>query len=461
MPNKKPNILIYIPFYSGKCESRHARMHDIIQYLNKIEKLNFNYHVVAERGTKSDSDKVWFPKLAFLGKYTKTYQRKNNAKQTTLAANTQQQKKKAPSTPSSHNQPIPPNSDGPKKNVLFIVVKKVINIFKKILRKTKKHLRKALNYIKKLARTDFQTIAWQQCRKKLIEKCNAMNSIDILHIVRPNKTSDKLIDIFKAKNPKLKVIIGPNLMAYGHPSNAFNIDQFSDPAISSVIAISSYHKQLLEDFGFPNDILSRLPPSVHPDYFSPATDSKTTNNEINDFTILFAASQLSVEKGTQEFLLALKKIKNQSLFNFKAIVIGSESVNQSVQTATNKQIIEEASSYVRFAGKVERINMREYYSTADVFVHCGEPENGPTTIIESLSCGTPCVLTDHICFHEPELESACHFYQKGNIDELIEQLIEVHKKQKRPREKAFLPTISHRDSINFLSSLYSDNMMDN
>lgn len=459
MKKQELNVLIYIPFYSGKCEARHARMHDILQYLNGIDRLDVSYQIVAERGKDSDSEKVWFNQIPFLKKYTEVYKYPSNSK------SSPRDNKKIEQTrafPTSRIDSISPREVFSSDTFFYkalrfafrITLKSLrvtIRIVKRIKRSLIQRLKMAVRLIILLAKGDAYVPVWKLCRKRLISKCSQMSPCDVLHIVRPNKTSDQLIEIFKQKNPNLRVVIGPNLMAYGHPSNGFSFDQFSDTAITKILAVSSYHKELLENFGFEAEKVLRLPPSVHPKNFNPYSKVKHSNTT---FTLLFAASQLSVEKGAEEFLMALQKINESNIFDFKAIVIGNFNVNESVQTPLKKELINAANDYVEFAGVVDRQDMASYYSQADVFVHCGEPENGPTTIIESLSCGTPCLLTNHLCFKEPELEGHCYFYDRGDVEGLINSLQEIYKKLDRQSDKKFLPTHTHQETIDFLLSAY-------
>jgi len=410
-------VLIYMPFYSGECESRHA---------------------LAERGKSRDSEKVWFNEIPFLKKYTEVYKYNIKTKASPKKVKINNQVEVSETT--LEQQPV--------------AVKAKDKLLVSLARRGLRYFIQTVKIISLLIKGDAYAPVFKLCRKRLLVECSNMSSFDVLHIVRPNKVSDQLIEIFKQKNPDLKVIIGPNLMAYGSPSNAFSFDQFSDPAITKVIAVSSYHKQLLEDFGFDNERLLRLPPSVHPKYFNPSIIS--TSRTDNTFTLFFAASQLSVEKGAEEFLLALIKIKKNSLFKFRAIVAGDFQVSEGVQTPLGSELIEAVSDYVEFVGSIKRLEMATYYSHVDVFVHCGEPENGPTTIIEALSCGTICLLTNYLCFKEPELEENCYFYNRGDVGELVDSLLEIQREYDSKGERVFLPECTHHQTIDFLSSVYEN-----
>ena len=339
------------------------------------------------------------------------------------------------------------------------LLKRSYRKLKSLLRRSKKIKRYFVVQVKKL--TNFfsilqqfrlglaHPIVWKWCRKYAISNVDKVGKVDVFHIVRPNATSDKMLEKLLETNPNMKVIVGPNLMAYGHPSNGFDYKDFVDQKISRVLGISSYHSILLNEFGFSNELITRLPPSVNPNYFSP-------NNMPRDdkvFTIIFVASQFSVEKGALEFLNTINKLEIENRIEFRAVMIGGFGVNKSVQTPVSDEAWDKASKKITFPGKVSRVDMQQYYRSADVFLHTGESENGPTTIIEALSCGTKCILPEHVCFREPELNEGAYYYQKGNLDEITEFIYQIEsvKKDYQPR---FLPKSTHQDSIDYMSALY-------
>jgi len=512
MMQKRARVLIYLPFYSGECESRHARMHDLIQSLDdRGEDLPFEFTIIAERGRSTNSKNILYAKFPFLKRYTTTYTIPKASGDTTKKQSDTLKTKQAPIEPS--NQEVDPtkninngdhtpssktsvnlglkrDSETPphhetselsegkntpeiSKTIIsrlilslkipllfsFKALRKAIQLVKQLFRQLKKRIQnlarksiKAFSVIAQLRSGTAYSIVWKWCRDHAVSNTGKIGAIDIFHIVRPNATSDRMIEKLRAKNPEMKVIIGPNLMAYGPPSNGFDFEEFAQKKIDRVLAISSYHSRLLNEFGFSKSKIIRLPPSVNPNHFSPPIAKEEAQTK-RKFTIIFAASQLSVEKGALDFLNAINKLENDKKIDFKAIMIGGFEVNAGVQTPVQEDDWNKASKAITFAGKVTRANMQQYYQDADVFVHTGEPENGPTTIIEALSCGTSCILPNHECFKEPEFTQGVHYYEKGNTDQLLKHIYYVAEAS-NINSSRFLPATTHQQTIDFISELY-------
>ena len=510
-------ILIYLPFYSGECESRHARMHDLIQSMDALsDNLNYEFKVVADRGKASDSANIFYAKFPFLKKYTETYTVPSSGKITNAPApiknNAVKIKPNKKATQPAKLVDINPDTRAPKTNAsnlqdeptvnksndgesitstesriyklvklafklvklafklafrlakrffryskrslkrLYRALKRNIRVLRRLLTSLRVKAIKVLNALEAFRTGTAHPIVWRWCRAKAISNIDKIGHIDIFHIVRPNKTSDLLLKKLRAKNPRLKLIVGPNLMAYGHPSNGFNYEDFSNLKISKVLAISSYHSTLLNEFGFSPEEISRLPPSVNPNYFYTGNRIDDTYNE-RCFTIIFAASQLSVEKGTLDFLNLITALDKDQRLSFKAIIIGGSKVNERVQTPVDKATWDSASKNITFAGKVSRADMCQFYQDADVFIHTGEPENGPTTIIEALTCGTPCILPGHDCFKEPEYNRGVYYYKKGNLDKVTEYIYEIADNNLGRQGESLLEH-THQDTINYISEIY-------
>ncbi|NND81360.1 MAG: glycosyltransferase family 4 protein [Gammaproteobacteria bacterium] len=455
----------------------------MIQFLNQQKEIGFTYKILAERGKNADSPRVWYARIPFLARYTETYRRPVSAGASNLTRNgiaSPDPTATFTESPSTQRKGSPEQLSNPPMKTGWLsfrlitspyrVTRRLVRVTRRLVRKAYRQsfgklfkkissavrsARRGMSLIGQIRTGSAHGVVWKKCRQMLIEHVEKMQAVDVLHIIRPNAVSDQIIEILKAKNPATRIIVGPNLMAYGHPSNGFSFRQFSKLELSCVLAISTYHQHLLADFGFDAGIIRRLPPSVHPQYFHPPqnNDQPITNRPIR---LMFAASQLSVEKGIAEFLLCMQQLDSRYPGEYCAVVIGSPEVNESVQTRPPEGLINSVSEQVEFVGPITRQEMNYYYSTLDIFIHCGEPENGPTTMIEALSCGTPCVLTDHICFREPELSNGCFYYPRGNIDGLINCILRAKEFIESHSAKRFLPTVRHEQTLKFLEQVYKE-----
>lgn len=535
MTKKKIKVLIYLPFFSGACEARHARMHDVLQSLNEKQDLPFDYLVIAERGRSCSSDRVRYLDIPLLRKYTETYIKPPRRIEPQIAKNVedasqisrdsvgarkvkghdayssaahacraQGERVSGKGCDPSYVESVSVNQvesveedlrlDSLSFNLrreressfLFIglrflkllarvflrLAKRLFRVFVRTLRKARfrvrqfqskfrrlvvRLIRDAFNgfrVLQALLRGDAYDVVWKWCQGAAIKRASEQEDVDILHIVRPNNVSNEMLQVIRKKNPSVRVIIGPNLMSYGHPSNGFDYRDFDDSGIKKIIAISTYHKQLLEEFGFSVENITRLPPSVNPNHFRLGMVDHKVVEKRSEFTVLFAASQLAVEKGAMEFIQAIKAFVNLNGSCIRAIVVGGVDVNEEVQTPLPDSVLKNLPPEIELVGKVSRDKMTFYYNACDVFVHCGEPENGPTTIIEALACGAYCLLPDHICFKEPEFGDQAHYYEKGNIQQLIEKLSIIRLLVQGAKREFYLKQ-THEDTISYLVDLYA------
>jgi glycosyltransferase involved in cell wall biosynthesis len=373
-------------------------MHDVIHHLNRLEDPGFDYTVLAERGKLCDSPRVSYTKIPFLKHYTESYNRT--------------------------------------RGISSSFANKKLQQFQKGL----------------LAINDLQGIVWDVCRKLTIERSRKLGAIDVFHVVRPNSTSQIVTRILLEKNPDMKVVIGPNMMGYRDLEQDFSLEDFQHQYIKRFISISSHHKMLMEDFGIRGSIIERLPPTVDPLYF-PSSGTRQPGNRLR---IFYSAAQLAKEKGVSLFLQALHLLRAKGGIDFEVKIAGSDKINSTVQTPFDRSLLKGLEDVVTFVGKVERSHIARYLASSDVFVHAGNVENGPTTLIEALSCGTPCILPDNLCFREPELERACHFFKAGSSTELGRVIRQFHADWKAGRVHSgeYLPSITHADTAVFLRSLY-------
>ena len=108
---------------------------------------------------------------------------------------------------------------------------------------------------------------------------------------------------------------------------------------------------------------------------------KALNLPLNKKIILFAAAKVSDKRKGIDYLVEASKImaskKNDCLF----LIAGSNSEEIIVQLALPADNV----------GYVASDKMPDMYNVADVFVTPSLQENLPNTIMESMSCGTPCV----------------------------------------------------------------------
>jgi glycosyltransferase involved in cell wall biosynthesis len=99
--------------------------------------------------------------------------------------------------------------------------------------------------------------------------------------------------------------------------------------------------------------------------------------------VLLFVGRLVREKGVRELITAVQGLP-------VTIVI----VGEGPERAPAETLAQELGVSVRFAGAVPRDALPAYYSLARLFVNPSWAEGLPTTVLESLACGTPVVATD-------------------------------------------------------------------
>ncbi len=262
---------------------------------------------------------------------------------------------------------------------------------------------------------------------------------DIVHIVTTGSVSGCLIPSFLIRNKNL--VIGPTILGYEpirygsrwdlkKMSNLERMKAISDFSIRRfllsskspfskrlrvVLSLGKYHNRLLEHMGVPREKIVELPPGVNKNVFKPQSSNKRVDPKLK----LLYIGEYSQYKGYDLFLKALSKIKDK--IDFKAVIIGKGRVDM------NKIESYGLANKIVHKNYVPRKDLANYYRECDLYVHPSYDEANPTTMIESLACGTPVLATDGEGFIENKIGENCLFFRRGdpeNLDEKIQEFYE-------------------------------------
>lgn len=374
MRGQKIKVLYYVPFFTGKCEARHARMHDVWHYMNRLPSsdLEFDYTVYASKGENAQSERVVYPPLR---RFWGGEQKKNhNSFLATL-----------------HN---------------------------------------------------FWTVVYFFWKIRLLH-------FDVFHAVHLDSVSKIFVMFINKVHPRIKIVVGPNIMSTLRHNQVQYKPYFYGDMISKIIAVGIYHAQELEKFGVPAEKLTLLPPTVDPFYFS-AKKKQTVAWPL--FKILFAG-KLSKFKGADTFLKALELLVEEGI-DFRATLAGNSiDYDLSQHPSLNGKVSQ--------VGYVSRNKMGELYGRHHVYVHSGTDEFGPTTIIESLACGTPCILSDLLSFKEYDHYKICDYFPVGDHRKLKDCLVRFYRKHAlggSQKNTCNLRSyaLDHSESIGYLANLYRE-----
>jgi len=112
-----------------------------------------------------------------------------------------------------------------------------------------------------------------------------------------------------------------------------------------------------------------------------------------EINILFV-SRLIEGKGLQfiipDILKIQKEVKQKTGKKVKLVIVGDGPFRPVLEELTEKT---NTSHYVRFEGRKNKQQVREYYQEADVFILPSLSEGMPNVVLEAMACGLPIVMT--------------------------------------------------------------------
>jgi glycosyltransferase involved in cell wall biosynthesis len=127
-----------------------------------------------------------------------------------------------------------------------------------------------------------------------------------------------------------------------------------------------------------------IPNAINTDIFGlkkPELCTEFVSNNRKKFTFLFAAVNIADKrKGFDEFQKFCEALIDRGFMNFRVIYVG-ENKGQFVPSPKFEQ---------GFTGYIsDPVTMAEWYQKSDLYITTSNDDNLPTTIMESLACGTP------------------------------------------------------------------------
>ncbi len=148
-----------------------------------------------------------------------------------------------------------------------------------------------------------------------------------------------------------------------------------------------------------NKEIRTIPNAIDIAQFTPENRAESrikTGIDVNKKVLLFAAVNIADKrKGFNEFLQVLDYLYNAKVENIEVVYIGE-----------NKGNINQTGPFPhRFTGFINNPNiMADWYRSGDLYITTSNDDNLPTTIMESLACGTPVAA-----------------FRTGGIPEMVEQ----------------------------------------
>lgn len=183
--------------------------------------------------------------------------------------------------------------------------------------------------------------------------------------------------------------------------------------IDGYIALSGDVKRIYSLVGYDIDNIAVIPNLAEFEF----NDIYITKKPVELFNVLYVG-RLDKGKGVCSLIKAIKLMLKMSS-SVRLTVIGDGPEMSSLQKLVKDLGIE---GNINFIGYVPHLNIMEYYKMADVFVHpCLFPEPFGRTIIEAMSLGLPCIVSNMGA--PPEIVSnAGLVYKAGDYRALYQKL---------------------------------------
>lgn len=157
----------------------------------------------------------------------------------------------------------------------------------------------------------------------------------------------------------------------------------------AIVVSTAEEKKEAIDFGINSEKVRIIPMGIDTDMYNPTPQSPT-----DEFTILFVG-RLSRNRNVEQTIKAVSRLSG----DFELRIVGDEA--KSSQSSASgyieelKQMIkkEGIEDQVTFTGAKYKEDLKEEYSSADVFVYTSLYENLGQTILEAAAAGLPIVST--------------------------------------------------------------------
>jgi len=193
------------------------------------------------------------------------------------------------------------------------------------------------------------------------------------------------------------------------------IDKIILKRLSTIIAVSSYSKQLLIKHGIPEKKITVVPNAIDSSSILGRDDSNARSNQVIN---IIAAGRFSYEKGFDYLLEAIALIKDKGL-DFKLHLYGSGPEELRLRRMTEEyDIIEE----VNFPGFVD--NILPILSDMDFLVLSSRSEGMPVIVLEAWSQGVGVISTS--VGGVPELITSDKYgilVEPGNVKQLADKIL--------------------------------------
>ncbi len=163
----------------------------------------------------------------------------------------------------------------------------------------------------------------------------------------------------------------------------------------------------------PNGIETTLPHDVE--------IIKEKYNLENNSYVLFVA-RIVPEKGLHYLIDAWKKLKSNIDTTYKLVIAGGNSHSGNYYNEIMDKIKDDDS--IIATGFVQGQELQELYSNAYLYILPSDIEGMPMSLLEALSYGNTCLVSD-IPENTEVISENCFIFKKGNVEDLTNQLRKI------------------------------------
>ena len=195
-----------------------------------------------------------------------------------------------------------------------------------------------------------------------------------------------------------------------------------------ICSVSNDLKEAMESLGLKGNY-KPVPNVVNTEVFSP----RESTNSI--FTILHASNLVNKHKNIEGILRVVAKLQEKiSPFVFKLI---GEDAKQYKPLAKKLKI---SADVIVFEDHVSHKKIAEELNNSNLFILFSNYENLPCVILESFATGTPVISTNVGGIKEHFPKDFGYLIEKGDTDDLVAKIIEVHTNFKvdKPKMHAYV-----------------------
>jgi glycosyltransferase involved in cell wall biosynthesis len=234
------------------------------------------------------------------------------------------------------------------------------------------------------------------------------NNFDIIHLHYPFFGTAYFISKFKKQFPEKKLVVTYHMDAISRGLKDLIFKLYSKilmPKIlnsADVVTVSSldYIKNSQAKNIFKNNInkFIELPYGVNLEQFRPREKDKNLMNKIgvqpNDKVILFIGGLDKAHnfKGV-EFLIKAGELLNQTISNFKILIIGEGELKNHYENLAQKLKLE---NKIKFLEVGEYSDLPKYYNLCDIFIlpSINSAEAFGLVLVEAMACGKTVLTSD-------------------------------------------------------------------